>query len=201
MKWFPSYLSEREQYVEYNNVYSDKDRLICVVPQGSILDSLLFLLYINDLCNMSKKLSSLCFADDSNMFLSGKYPDNPIRTTNEEMDKVVDWLQINRLSLNLNKTHFILFRRKGVRISLSTDLIINNIQIDMIQRTKFLGVIIDENLSFQRHINYINGKVACGIGIYFSIETMRILDKAFIYPYFTSALRFGVTHTNLIWSH
>ena len=78
------------------------------------------------------------------------------------MIKVVDWLQINRLSLTLNKTHFILFRRKRVKISLSADLTINNIKIGMTERTKFLGVMIDQNLSFQSHIMYIRGKVARG---------------------------------------
>ena len=118
-------------------------------------DALLFLLYIKDLCNVSKRLFALLFADDSNMFLSGKNPDDLIRIMNEEMIKVVDWLQINRLSLNLNKTHFILFRRERVKISLSADLIINNIKIGMTERTKFLGVMIDQNLSFQNRIMYI----------------------------------------------
>ena len=110
---------------------------------------------------------------------------------NEEMIKVVDWLQINRLSLNLNKTQFILFRRKRVKISLSADLTINNIKIGMTERTKFLGVMIDQNLSFQSHIMYIKTKMARGIGIlyksrtYFSLETMRMLYNAFVYPYFT----------------
>ena len=128
------------------------------------------------------------------MFISGKDPDDLIRTMNEEMVKVVDWLQINRLSLNLNKTHFILFQRKRVRVSMSIDVIIDNVKIDMVERTKFLGVIIDQNLSFQSHINYIKGKVARGIGIlykskpYFSFETMRMLYNAFIYPYFTSCI-------------
>ena len=133
---------------------------------------------------------ALLFADDSNMFLSGKNPDDLIRIMNEEMVKVLDWLQLNRLSLNLNKTHFILFRRKRVKTLPSETLIISNIKIGMTERTKFLGVITDQNLSFQSHILYIKGKVARGIGIlyksrpYFNLETMRVLYNAFVYPYF-----------------
>ena len=129
-------------------------------------------------------MSQICFYLEKN-------PDDLIRIMNEEMVKVVDWLQLNRLSLNLDKTHFILFRRKRVKTSLSEDLIINNIEIGVTERTKFLGVIIDQNLSFQSHILYIKGKVTPGIGIlyksrpYFGLETMRMLYNAFVYPYFT----------------
>ena len=105
---------------------------------------------------------------------------------------VVDWLQINRLSLNFDKIHFIVFHRKRAKISLSAELTINNIKID-------------QNLSFQSHIMYIKGKVARGIGIlyksrpYFSLETMRMLYNAFVYPYILLiASKFGGILTNLI---
>ena len=117
---------------------------------------------------------------------------------NEEMVKVVDWLQINRLSLNLNKTHFIVCHRKRAKISLSADLTINKIKIGMAEKTKSLEVIIDQNLSFQSLIIYIKGKVARGIGIlyknrpYFSLETMRMLYNAFVYPYFTYCIEVWV---------
>ena len=82
---FKSYLSNRSQFVEYNNVQSTKQDITCGVPQGSILGPLLFLLYINDLALVSSKLFSLLFADDSNMFLTGKDPNELIKTMNTEI--------------------------------------------------------------------------------------------------------------------
>ena len=103
LNWFKSYLENREQFVMYNGVASDYGKISCGVPQGSILGPLLFLIYINDLANVSDKLFSLLFADDSNMFLTGKDVDSLIESMNFEMTKVVKWLQINKLSLNLKK--------------------------------------------------------------------------------------------------
>ena len=79
---------------------------------------------------------SLLFADDSNMFLSGKNPDDLIKTMYDEMLKVVDWLQLNKLSLNLKKkTHLIFFRKKRIKVVPSVDLMINNVKIDIKERT------------------------------------------------------------------
>ena len=113
LEWFKSYLADRRQYVIYNDIKSSCKTITCGVPQGSILGPLLFLLYKNDLANVSDVIFSLFFADDSNMFLSGKNPDDLIKLMNTEITKVIEWLRINKLSLNLKKNTFYGVQKKS----------------------------------------------------------------------------------------
>ena len=191
LEWFRNYLADRKQYVEYDSCISSNRTISCGVPQGSILGPLLFLLYINDLGNVSEKIFSLFFADDSNLFLAGKNPDNLIAEMNIEMKSITEWLIINRLSLNIDKSHFMIFRTRNKSIVVNNDLIINGVQISQVKKTKFLGVHIDSTLSWRDHINYIKGKIARSLGAMvkarkvFHQETLRTLYHTFLYPYFT----------------
>ena len=194
LQWFRSYLNNRFQYVVYNGEKSDKKRITCGVPQGSILGPLLFLLYINDLADVSDKLFALLFADDSNMFITGKNIHELVDSMNFEMKKIIDWLNVNKLSLNLKKTHYMIFRKRGAKIEVKNKLVINDTVISMVKKTKFLGVYIDENLLFKDHILYVKGKISRSLGIlyksrkFFDSETLLMLYNSFIYPHFTYCL-------------
>ena len=82
----------------------------CGVPQGSILGPLLFLVYVNDLASVSDALFSLLFADDTNLFLEGTDVKSMQQTMNQELEKISVWLKVNKLSLNISKPHFIIFK-------------------------------------------------------------------------------------------
>ena len=110
-KWFENYLANRSQYVSYNGKTSDIQNVSCGVPQGSILGPLLFILYINDFSNVSDILYYVLFADDTNVFLNGRDIHKLINTMQQELLKLHTWLLCNKLTLNISKTHYIIFHR------------------------------------------------------------------------------------------
>ena len=116
LKWFTSYLKNRMQYVKIGNTTSDLNSVSCGVPQGSTLGPVLFLLYINDLPQTSNKLLFRMFADDTNIFYSHKdikVVEDVVRT---ELGYVFDYCAVNKLTLNLKKTHFIIFKSTRKKI-------------------------------------------------------------------------------------
>ena len=187
--WFKSYFSERNQYVIYNGYESVHMPISCGVPQGSILGPLLFLLYVNDVINVSNVLLLLLYADDTNAFLSGNNLDSMIDIMNKELEKLVVWLQVNKLKLNVKKTHFMIFSSGKRKYEYTKKLYICNSEIEVVKFTKFLGVIIDQNLNWKRHILHVKKKLAKGIGIickarkYLNYPALRTLYHSFFYPY------------------
>ena len=108
------------------------------------------------------------FADDTNLFLSNKDIDKLFSDMNNELNKITVWFKSNKLSLNVNETKWTLFHSSSKKRFLPKtfpNLVINNIIIEWKTVTKFLGVLIDENLSWKNHIEFIKNKISKSIGI------------------------------------
>ena len=109
LDWFSSYLSNRKQYVHINGEPSQLENITCGVPQGSVLGPLIFLIYINDLPRISEVLQFYLFADDTNIYYETESIDKLEKIINKELKKLYTWLIVNRLSLNIKKTNFLVF--------------------------------------------------------------------------------------------
>ena len=99
--WLLSYLEDRKQFVHFNNYNSESLNVSCGVPQGSILGPKLFIMYINDICKVSKIFKFILFADDTNIFCCDSDLNKLIRVINAELEKIHIWFSANRLSLNV----------------------------------------------------------------------------------------------------
>jgi len=206
--WFKSYLTNRKQFILKESKDSKNNLIIWGVPQDLFLGPLLFLLYINDLYLSSKELNTSLFADDTILFYSHKNINVLIKILNEELDKINEWFISNRLSLNVEKTKFILFHKasKAENIPLKLpNLLINNKIIKRELTTNFLGVLLDEKLSWKFHIKYIEGKISKNIAIlyrakpFLNYESLKNLYFSFIHSYFSYCnIAWGSTnHTKL----
>ena len=165
--WIKSYLENRKQYVKFDNVESDYMDVKCGVPQGSILGPKLFILYINDLCRVSKCLKFILFADDTNIFCSGEDLNSLSKMVTNELDKLKDWFDVNRLSLNISKTNYMIFSNRLKNTDLKIEIC--NTSINRVNVTRFLGVLIDDRLTWKRQISYVNSKVS---------KSMFLLNRA-----------------------
>ena len=164
-EWFKSYLSNRTQRVSINGVLSNDLEIKYGVPQGSILGPLLFLLYINDIRFSSKELNFHLFADDTSIFFADKDINNLEKTINSELENVSDWLIANKLTLNISKSNFLVIHPLRKKLASEIELKLNNEPLTNVEDTKYLGVIIDKNLSWKSHIQMVNTKISKGIGI------------------------------------
>ena len=199
LQWFKQYLENREQYVNYKNISSNVLPISCGVPQGSILGSLLFLIYINDLPRVSSIIKFIMFADDTSLLISGKDPVMLQNIINQELDKVANWLYANKLSLNIEKTNFIIFKSRNKHIDYDNlNIMLKQTPIHRVNETKFLGITIDHFVTFKRHIANIANKLSKAIGILFKCRDM-IDQSSLMQLYYTIAHPY-LSYCNIIWA-
>ena len=188
LKWLESYLKDRKCYVELGSHTSRINTFNIGVPQGSILGPTLFLIYINNLPKISETLQTQLFADDTIVSNIGSNIDALTCSTNEELIKLNDWTVANRLTIHAGKTKFLTITNRPImRQNLSIKILDSVVR--PINSAKYLGVFVDDKLTFKTHIDYVISKISRHTGILYKIRdnlpTKTRLDYyyAYIYPY------------------
>ena len=189
LKWVASYLGNRKQYVCFLSENSSFADVVCGVPLGSILGPLLFILYINDICNISSYFMFTLFADDTTIVSAHNNINILFSQANIELTKLYNWFYLSKLSLNIDKTSYILFSNK--QDDPKNTINIDNINIKRVFSNKFLGVTIDHKLSWKTQIADVCKKVSRCTGILnkvnsiLSTKILNSLYSSLVEPHFT----------------
>ena len=194
LRFFASYLGNRSQKCYVNGVLSSASELRCGVPQGSILGSLFFLIYINDLPNCLNTACAKMFADDTNITISGSSLADLEQETNSELLNLHCWLKANKLSLNVAKTEFkVIGSRQKLLVESHEEINVKleDKVISKVDHAKSLGLIIDNRLSWSTdHVNELCKKVTSAIGALrrirplISQSTAVLVYNSLIQPHF-----------------
>lgn len=203
LEWFRSWLSNRKQFSCYNQVMSNSIEINNGVPQGTPLSSLLFILYLNSVVNYVKQCHINMFADDILLWIESDDLQAAVNKINGDLDQICSFFKMMKLKLNINKTKFMIIGERNPDVQI--DLKIGNEKLERVTRMKYLGVVIDDQLTFKEHCEYLEKKIAKKVGFLSRIrnrvnrETSLLLYKSLIAPHydFCSTILFMLNESNL----
>lgn len=163
--WFRSYLKNREQFVSVDGCDSSKRFIKHGVPQGSVLGPLLFLIYINDLPNILRNCKTNLFADDTCLLFDDIKLQLLETKVNFDLSNLSTWLKANKISLNEDKTEVLLFRSKNKSVPYKMKLLLNGFNLNFSTQVRYLGLQLDEHLSWNYHFDLLAKKLCRANGI------------------------------------
>ena len=189
--WIRDYLHMRKQITVINGNFSEPQPVTCGVPQGSILGPLLFIIYLNDITKVVRHCTLSLYADDTCIYYACNDPDEMERKINEDLNNVANWLRCNELLLNNSKCEYmIVTSNRKRRHFANVQIRINNFPISRVLKCKYLGVVLNENMTWNDQIEKMKSKLtSClyclkRVRPYISQNTALSLYRCLIQPHF-----------------
>lgn len=192
-KLIRSYLSNRSQITKVNDSLSDEGKLDVGLPQGTILSPVLFNLYVNDLLRLKLSGEIAAFADDTRLLCSEKNRSVLYKNANEDFESIKNWLAANLLTLNTDKTVFLEFNPK----TCENDTAHGITGIKRVEETKFLGVIIDDKLKWDRHVSQITTKLRKTI--YKFVQLRQCVNEEVLKTVYYALVQSHLTYGIIAW--
>ena len=197
--WFTSYLAGREQYCYVEGKSSNKRLVQCGIPQGSCLGPLLFIIYMNDFEKCLKKSKPNMYADDTSISYASNEINELFNEIKGELDLVSSWMRQNKLSLNAEKSEFMLIGhpKQLNKAKDFPDLEVEDQKLCRAQKTKYLGVIIDESMNWEEQLKTIKRKIKNGLGAMFKLK--NILSQKQLATVYRALIESHLRYCSVIW--
>ena len=192
-----NYLRDRIQHVRLGNTLSAGKEVKYGVPQGAILGPLLFLVFINDLPDSVSKCNTLLFADDTTLYVGSRHACNIQSALNADLVAVKKWFDMNKLILNVSKTNFMMVRSRNHPEDSNVVIFVGNRRVKEVNEMKILGLKMDINLTYERHVRELSTNVKYRYRAYARI--FKYLDHDTRIILYNSTIASRLNYCDVIW--
>lgn len=189
LRWFDNFLKNRKQKTKFKNICSSDMIVPIGLPQGTALSVLLFILYINDLPLATEHANVIMFADDTTITIKAKTIEKAIELMNNDLERILKWLNVNKLKLNIDKTKWMLFTKKYEKC-MNMNLKIGGNEIEKVNVIKYLGVMINDKLKMDDQIKKCVVKASYKVNMLkrlsnkLTYETRKMIYNTIVQPNF-----------------
>ena len=197
LKWFRSYLTNRNQIVKLNNEQSDKQMVMTGVPQGSILGPLLFVIFVNDISQYVGTATANLYADDTLIYCNGDTMVDVQEKLQNCVDDVSEWYQRNNIVVNTDKSCAMVVRSRRIIPNHPLDINVNNRKLEQVKVMNYLGMEIDEALTWNEHITKLCKKLAFKVSKLARLK--KFLDKDTLKKIYNATIQPCIDYAISVW--